>query len=722
MALTLLAGCGVNLSTPSTNYTNTVTLQGQVFAGRNYMAGATVKIYATQPNGVATNGQYVGTAKLLATLTANTIGTWSIQGLSCSSPDQLYVTAEAGTPYPSGYTYTNLTNNPNSLMMTAIGNCSLLGSATGSDDITSIVTNEATTVAAVYALRSFISLNGTTVNITSSATNYAGASGVGVPGNYAGLAHAFLNANMLAPYKIGNFQQFTPTAPQYAGVSPTTTNAGQVPVQELNSLAYMQYLCTIGGTSSGDFSYCKQLYQLATPPNGTAPTNSLAAMLNIASYPANNADALLTFSLTPVPYCTSVANCNTLPQVSTAGVYIPAMTGFYASAPEHDWSVGIMYLSGYATPSNTTTSQGMQQPLYVALDANDTAYIVNANIASNASNVMAISNNGISLWDSTLDSTYMTAPKGIAADPSGNVWLVNGASTAGSGIVEELSASTGAVLQKFTSTAVSLYDVASDPLGNIWYTSNTKTGQNLFELVNTGSNTYTPASFAVTPASTTTTLLQVRSDANSNIWAAGYSSTTAQAVYLPNTGTAAAPTYTAGLQTVTLPSGNSSYGITTDASGNAYMVTNGSGAGQVYKISVTGSGASAVLSASALGTNPVAAADTGGFMDTDGAGNLWIPDRTTTTPLYRYVPSTTSASPFYPCNPGLTTTGTYSATTQSEVCGQSYSSKSDMAIDSTGSIWIPSYGTSALSRTTEVIGAAAPTVPLRALGKAGVMP
>ena len=44
----------------------------------------------------------------------------------------------------------------------------------------------------------FISLNGTTVNVTSSAMNYGGTKGVGTPTNFAGLAHAFLNANNLS--------------------------------------------------------------------------------------------------------------------------------------------------------------------------------------------------------------------------------------------------------------------------------------------------------------------------------------------------------------------------------------------------------------------------------------------------------------------------------------------------------------------------------------------
>lgn len=315
-ALSMLAGCGVKGSTPSTNYSTPATLQGQVFAGRNYMAGATVKIYATQSSGAATNGIYVGKAKLLGTVTANTTGGWSANNISCSSPDQLYVTAEAGVPYPSAQLSTTLVNNPNSLMMTAIGDCSILSSAKDTNNTTSIVTSEASTVAAVWALRNFISLDGTTVNVTSSSTNYAGTNGIGTPTSFAGLMHAFLNANSLSPYKIGNFVQYT-------NGSADGTSGGLVPVQELNSLAYAQYLCTIGGTKSGDFSYCNQLYQLATPPGGSAPTNSLQAMLNIARYPANNATDILNFTLTPIPFTGQNAS-----QQINSGVYVPYLTSF----------------------------------------------------------------------------------------------------------------------------------------------------------------------------------------------------------------------------------------------------------------------------------------------------------------------------------------------------------------------------------------------------------
>jgi len=155
----------------------------------------------------------------------------------------------------------------------------------------------------------------------------------------------------------------------------------------------------------------------------------------------------------------------------------------------------------------------------------------------------------------------------------------------------------------------------------------------------------------------------------------------------------------------------STYGITTDANGSAYAVTNGSGGG-IWKTTVSGSGASSVLAATNLTANPAVASR---FMDIDGAGTIWYLDNTTGTNLYQYVPSTNATTPFYPCyNAG--TTGS------AQTCSTGMSTKIDLAVDSTGSIWVASYGNSGGGRMTQIIGLAAPTVPLKAAGKPGVMP
>ncbi|SNT42085.1 hypothetical protein SAMN05421770_11323 [Granulicella rosea] len=707
MTAAMLAGCGVYQSTASTNYTAPIVLQGQVFAGRNYMPGATVNVYATQPNGVASGGSYTGTAKLLASTTSNATGGWSLSGISCNSPDQLYVTAFGGVPYPSGSLTTNLVNNPNSLMMTAIGDCSILTSASSTLNVTGVVTNEASTVAAVWALRNFISINGTTVNVTSSATNYGGANGVGGAGHFAGLAHAFLNANNISPYKLGNFVQYT------GGVD-GAAQGGLVPVQELNSLAYAQYLCTIGsdGTSPGSFTYCNTLYQLATPPGGSAPANSLQAMWNIARYPGNNAAAILTFTLTPIPL-----SGQTTSQQINAGVYVPALTsaGTAGSGGAIDWSVAIYYLPGYGA---TSTGQGSAYPQFVTIDANDDVFFSNpSGSSSTQGNVIALTSAGQSLWTSPTDTTNLTIPRDIAADASGHIWVTNGGVTAASSFVQELNANTGAVVQNYASTATNLFGVAVDSLGNVWYDANTTTGQNLHELALNGS-TYSEATFAVPPSSTTATLTQLRPDSNNNIWVNGYNASNSQALYFPNTGTAAAPAYAKGLVPTTLPGGSASYGIVPDASGNAYSASNGTGSG-IFKTTVAGSGSSAVLSAASVAANPATASR---YLDIDGAGSIWYLDNATGTYLYQYIPSTNTTNAYYSCYNAGTTTGTGTATSTVQTCTTGMSTKLDLAVDSSGTVWVASYGNSGGGRMVQILGLAAPTVPLKALGKPGVMP
>ncbi len=576
------------------------------------------------------------------------------------------------------------------------------------------MTNEASTVAAVWALRNFISLNGTTVNVTSSSTNYAGSKGIGAPGSFAGLAHAFLNANNLSPYKVGNFQQYTNGGNTGAPGDAVGVPGGLVPVQELNSLAYAQYLCTIGsdGTTPGNFSYCNTLYQLATPPGGTAPTNSLQAMLNISRYPANNAAAILAFTLTPIPLSGQTGS-----QQINAGVYVPALTGLgtAGSGGATDWSVAIFYLAGYGA---TSTGQGSTYPEYVTIDANDDVFFSNPNGSSSTQgNVIALTSSGLNLWTSPTDTTKLTNPRAIAADASGHIWVANGGTTAATAFVQEMNATSGAVIQDYSSTSNTLYGVSVDSLGNVWYGSDTTTGQNLHELALNGS-TYAEATFAVPPSSAATALTQIRPDSNDNIWVNGYGASSAQALYFPNTGTAATPAYAKGLIPVSLPGGSASYGITTDASGNAYSVTNGTGGG-IVKTSVTGSGTTAVLNAASVAANPATASR---FLDIDGAGSIWYLDNTTGTYLYQYIPSTGTTNSYYSCYNAGTTTGTGTATSTVQVCTTGMSTKLDLAVDSTGSVWVASYGNSGGGRMVQIIGLAAPTVPLKALGKPGVMP
>jgi hypothetical protein len=149
-----------------------------------------------------------------------------------------------------------------------------------------------------------------------------------------------------------------------------------------------------------------------------------------------------------------------------------------------------------------------------------------------------------------------------------------------------------------------------------------------------------------------------------------------------------------------------------------YSAPNSSG-GSIVKTTATGTGAPAVLNPSNVAENP---ATNSQFLDTDGMDSVWYLDNATGTFLYQYIPSTNTTNAYYPCYNAGTSTGTGTATSTVQTCTTGMSTKQDLAIDSTGSVWVASYGNSGGGRMVQIIGVAAPTVPLRALGKAGVMP
>ena len=163
-------------------------------------------------------------------------------------------------------------------------------------------------------------------------------------------------------------------AQRSSGGSAVGVAGGLVPVQELNSLAYAQYLCTIGsdGTHPGNFSYCNTLYQLATPSGRNSADKLAAGNVEYCSLSREQCSAdILNFTLTPIPLSGQTGS-----QQINAGVYVPALTGLgtAGSGGAIDWSVAIYYLTGYGA---TATGQGSTYPEYVTVDANDNVYFSN---------------------------------------------------------------------------------------------------------------------------------------------------------------------------------------------------------------------------------------------------------------------------------------------------------------------------------------------------------
>jgi len=196
---------------------------------------------------------------LTATVTTDANGSFNLASLySCTSATQVYLTATGGNPGVSQ-------NNPNLALMAALGPCSSLAS------IPFVVVNELTTVAGVSALATYM----TSLSAIGSGTSDAAA-----------LATAFELSSEFVNFSTGT----TPGLNVPSGLA--------VPVAEINTLGDIVATCvnSIGGTA-GDNTNCGNLFSLTTPANATAPTNTIAALLDLANNPALNTPAL--YAMTP---------------------------------------------------------------------------------------------------------------------------------------------------------------------------------------------------------------------------------------------------------------------------------------------------------------------------------------------------------------------------------------------------------------------------------------
>lgn len=785
-SITLLtAGCAIqSVSGPTASE---FTIAGRLHGGEEPIGGASVSFYATAPTGVASNGVYVPSTPLtpLGTTTTATSGEFSFSStLSCSSPNYVYAVASGGSA--AG----NASTNPNIMLMAAVGPCSGLSASTY------VEINEATTIAAAYALSGFISISGSTVSVTSSTTNYSGSSGTGVRGSAAGLVHAFANAanlanvttgqaNLAPPtnsgaivpqaliYSLANSLQScvnstggkagtfsTPTAPTatvgatatLALLSSTATTSGTIdvslagasaqsttvsavnaatlatditsaftalgvtatassnvvtvtgPAGTLNTLSFAGSSFTAG--TVGDGSTCGTLFAATTPTGGTAPTNTLQAALNIAHYPTHNVSAIF-----------GLASAN------------PAFNPAIPAAP-NDFTISIVYPQGNGA---TSGSNGLLYPYHLALDANDTVYVMNANASSTTqSNILAYSSAGTALWATAVD-TINTTPRYIAADGVGNVFMVNnGSSTSSTNNIVEYSATNGAVLQTIKSAVSYPWGIAIDRSNNIWYSVATASSSpNLYELTYpTSGNTYTQATFGVTPKNPTTgqDAYAIALDPTGNVWessydAAGTSSAASAPSVFPYTAAVASPAtpaYDTAEVSAAVASGSANYGLVVDASGNGWIANSaGSGtAGYIFKLTPSGSGSGFSISASTA--IPYTAA--GGtaslrYLSIDGNGTVWtFDDNASYSVIVSYNPNAASQAviKYKPCSvvAGACTTSPTSST--NTLYGPRYGQP-----DSTGSLWVAS---STNGTVQQLIGIAAPTWPLLAEIAPGVMP
>lgn len=421
----VLTGCGIGGTATPIAPTGTpgVALHGLVYGGQQPLVGAVINLYAAGTTGYgspypAGNG---GSVSLLGShvVTTDASGSFNITGdYTCPTGSYVYIEAVGGSP--DGVL---ADNNPNVIMLAALGLCSNLSSSSY------ITMNELTTVASVWALAPF--MTGPT-NIGTKSTNPVG------------LANAFASVNTLVNIAYGQ-------------INTTSLPAGAtIPTAELNTLGNILAACVNVplGSAGAPGNACTLLFPAATPSGGTQPTDTLTAAMNIAQHPGNNVSSLF-----PI-----------------AAKYAQFGPSVLTSAPT-DWTVSIRY----------TANAKLGVPLGVAADQQGNIWVTNAAGINFNTGALVKPLSLVKLYPSGTFAQSTTGVGttnfgAVAIDPSGNAWVQGPSTTA-----RIAKVSTSGTLTTYSGTSAGMlnggsYSIAVDGSGNVWAGQSTS----ISEITNTG--------------------------------------------------------------------------------------------------------------------------------------------------------------------------------------------------------------------------------------------
>ena len=565
-----LTGCGIGGGTGTgagssgSGITASVHMQGLVHGGQQPVTGATIQLYQIS------NAGYGATASPLLPTGSSAVktdqyGGFNLLGLySCQPNAMVYIVATGGNPGMAPGT-----NNASLALMTGLGSCATL-LANGLN--TFITINEVTTVATAYALSAYM-------------TGYANAGYTG--SSLSGLNNAFLTENAIVSTTTG-------AATAAAAVANIT-----YPQLAINSLADSIAPCINSG--GGNQVSCGQLFTAATPTGGSAPTDTIGAILNIVHNPSINVSKIWTLATPTSPFA-------------------PTLT----SSPI-DWTLPIIYSGG-----------GLATPTGIALDASNNAWVANA--GGNA--ITEVQAGGVAGAPQSYTATTGTfvGPEGIAVDSLGNVWVAN----TGANNVVELSA--GVVSKTITSGISGPLSVAFDTSNNVWVTNFDSSSVAAFS--NSTGNPLSGSPYTNTAVSAPTGL---SIDANNNVWVA--SSGTGTVAKFNASGVYQA-SYTDGLLVAPGalaydPTTGNTYAAATGISAITALTSTGAGstlsaAGTVAPLGVATDGAGNVWTAGATTGGTLSEFSSAGTLLTpaagiaslnapaalaiDASGNLWTAD------------------------------------------------------------------------------------------------
>lgn len=179
-ALFAMTGCGIgpvsvaNVATGAKETTVPgVHIRGHVHGAAYPIQNATVILMETQSNGTwtASSNNYVGTAKSLYATKSDANGSFNFPdtGWSCDAGQYLYIEVT------NGQTANATASNPNVVQLGVVGSCAADLANKAEIDGLNVFLSEPSTVAAAYALRSFISIHsGSLTGVANDGTITAG--------------------------------------------------------------------------------------------------------------------------------------------------------------------------------------------------------------------------------------------------------------------------------------------------------------------------------------------------------------------------------------------------------------------------------------------------------------------------------------------------------------------------------------------------------------------
>jgi len=692
MAATLLAasaicmtGCGNMVTTAPTSagLNQPGTLSGTLYGGQQAISGSTVSLYAVGTGGYGSAGTLLAQTKTLTTTgifsfvqDPTHINTSTITATySCpSSTTLIYIIASGGDPIGTG-----VNNNTAIGLLAALGQC---GSLPAFTDI-----NEATTITSIFALAQYINPGTTAGTMTIGSPNTTQA--------LLGITNAFTTASNLTNWAQGAVNTtFTP-ASNVTGVTMTATPEAA----KVNLMANILTSCINNTAASA--SNCTALFTNAVPPSA-AVTSQPGATFSTA------VDTLqATYYMATNPSDGSTAALTNLYNLSTAEpIFMPAQ----ATQPS-DWTVGITY-----TPSGTCTNASavtfFSTPYASAVDAGGNVWVV-SNVATGA--LVELSPGGAAL------NCYgsIDLGKNVTVDTKGNVW----ASGNNTSVYEVLAGGTSTLTWTAPTGGGA---VAADGSGNVFlvpYTGGTGSA-GVQEYVGAASATTTSSAtqVGVIADTVTSTSLAVAADATGRLFVQPLAPSAAEGTpydLYPSSSTGSVNGYNAALLSIGSDLFQGS-GLTVDNSGNVVIVNNcctttNPAANAFLKVTP---GASGAVSNPTLSAKYAGGLNTARSVSVDGAGNYWASMGSavvaaTTTPVAAAIYGVAEVDKNFN---SLSPAGTTPSSCASGACytngafqdGDIGTNVHAASIDPSGNVWLPSGSTANL--IVELVGVAVPVV------------